>query len=89
MIKYDNHDGGSSYSYNLYDTEINSFNIILTDEYGNVLTEALDYTMLLQFEIYEKNSKEIYNEVMKISDYLGYISFFFMIILEYMGLLKK
>jgi hypothetical protein len=47
MIKYDNMDGGNSYSYNLYDKDINAMRLLLTDEYGNKLTSSLDYTMLL------------------------------------------
>ena len=89
MIKYDNFDGGNSYSYNLYDTNINSFQIVLTDEYGRELTQALDYTMLLQFTIYEKNERELYILIEQITDYLKNIYIFFMILLEYIGLLKK
>lgn len=89
MIKYDNFDGGNSFSYNLYDKFVNSFNIILTDEYGHQLDQALDYTMLLQFTIYEREKREMFEEIAKITEYLKNIYIFFMILLEYIGLLKK
>lgn len=89
IIKYDNFDGGNSYSYNLYDTNINSLNLILTDEYNNELTDALDYTLMLQFVIYEKDKREVYTEISKISEYLKNIYVFLMILLEYAGALKK
>lgn len=89
IVKYDNFDGGNSYAYNLYDTVVNSFNLILSDEYGNELTEALDYTVMLQFVIYEREQRELYNEITKISEYIKSIYIYMMILLEYIGLLKK
>ena len=87
MVKYDNTDSGNSFSYYLYDTDVNSFNIVLTDENGIELTEALDYTMLLQFTVYEKDKKELYFEIKQISEYLKQIYIFFMIALEYFSII--
>lgn len=87
MIKYDNL--CNSFSYNIHDTALNAFRLILTDEYGNLLESALDYTMLLRFEIYEKNTRELYTEVAKISEYLKFIYIQMMLLLEFIGLLKK
>ena len=80
MIKYENYDGGNSYSYNLYDTDIHSFKLQLTDEYGNILESALDYTMLLRFEIY--NKRNMYSQLDLIVDYLKSISYYLMMLLE-------
>jgi hypothetical protein len=87
MIKYDNI--CNSFSYNIHDTSLNAFRLILTDEYGNLLDTALDYTMLLRFEIYEKNTRELYLEISRISEYLKFIYIQMMLLLEFIGLLKK
>ena len=89
MIKYDNYDSGNSFSYNLYDSAVNSFRIILSDEYNNVLTTALDYTMLLRFEIYKNDSRHLHKEIAQIKEYLKFIYIQMMLLLEYIGLLKK
>ena len=88
MIKYDNHDSGNSYSYNLYNTEISNLQLLLTDEFDNNLETALDYTMSLQFEIYEKDKRELYHEIGRISNYLREIYVNIMIMLEFIGILK-
>lgn len=87
MIKYDNI--CNSFSYNIHDTSLSAFRLILTDEYGNLLDTALDYTMLLRFEIYERNTRELFSEVAKISEYLKFIYIQMMLLLEFIGLLKK
>lgn len=89
MIKYDNYDAGNSFSYNLYDSNINSFRIILTDEYNNLLNTALDYTMLLRFEIYKKDTRQLYTEIAQITEYLKFIYIQMMLLLEFIGLLEK
>ena len=87
IIKYDNYDAGNSYSYNLYDNEINSFRLQLTDEYGNQLDSALDYTLLLRFEIYNNNKRQLYNQIELIGNYLSSISYYMMLLLEKLGVL--
>jgi iron complex outermembrane receptor protein len=47
------------------------------------------YTMLLRFEIYEKNTRELYLEISRISEYLKFIYIQMMLLLEFIGLLKK
>lgn len=89
MIKYDNYDSGNSFSYNIYDSTVNAFRITLTDEYNNVLSSALDYTMLLRFEIYQKDSRHLYQEIAQITEYLKFIYIQMMLLLEFIGLLKK
>lgn len=87
MIKYDNYDGGNSYSYNLYDSEINSFRLTLSDEFGNILDSALDYTLLLRFEIYDNNKKDLYNKVESIANYMNTIQYYILLLLERFGVL--
>lgn len=89
MIKYDNYDAGNSYSYNLYDNEINSFRLVLTDEFGNILDSALDYTLLLRFEIYNNNKRQLYNQIELLSNYMSTISYYLMLLLERFGVLGK
>jgi len=87
MIKYDNFDGGNSYSYNLYDSEINSFRLTLSDEFGNILNSALDYTLLLRFEIYDNNKRQLYSKIDLIANYISTISYHLMLLLERFGVL--
>jgi hypothetical protein len=86
-IKYDNIDGGDSYSYNLYDNEINSFRLVLSDEYNNILKNALDYTLLLRFEIYDNKKGQIYNQIELLGTTLSIISYYLMLLLERFGVL--
>jgi hypothetical protein len=87
MIKYDNYDGGNSYAYNLYDSEINSFRLTLSDEFGNILDSALDYTLLLRFEIYDNNQRQFYNRVELIVNYMNTLVYYLMMLLERFGVL--
>ena len=87
MIKYDNYDAGNSYSYNLYDNEINSFRLVLSDEFGNRLDNALDYSLLLRFEIYNNNKRQLYNQIELLSNYMSTISYYLMLLLERFGVL--
>jgi len=89
MIKYDNQDAGNSYSYNLYDHQVNSFRLVLSDEYGNILESAVDYTLLLRFEIYNNNKKNIYNQIETISNGLNMIAYYMMLMLEKFGILRQ
>lgn len=85
MIRYENYDGGDSFCYNLYDTEINEFKLIITDEYNNTLDSSLDYTLLLRFEIYEKQNQKIdnlYKELKVSNSYLQLIEFYFLNVLD-------
>lgn len=87
MITYDNYDSGNSYSYNLYDNEIHSFRLVLSDEYGNQLHSALDYTLLLRFEIYDNNKSHLYKQVDMLTNYLNTITYYLMLLLERFGVL--
>ena len=87
MIKYDNYDGGNSYAYNLYDSEINSFRLTLSDEFGNILDSALDYTLLLRFEIYDNNKRQLCSKVELIATYINTITYYMMLLLERFGVL--
>jgi hypothetical protein len=86
MIKYDNNDGGKNYSYYVHNREINEFSIQLTDENGNELKEALDYTLLLRFTIVKKN-ENMKKEIMNISNNIKSIYLFFMFLLEYLNII--
>jgi hypothetical protein len=88
-IKYDNEDSGDSYSYNLYDNEINSFRLVLSDEYNNTLVNALDYTLLLRFEIYNNKKGQLYNQIELLSTTLSMISYYLMLLLERFGVLSQ
>lgn len=70
VISYNNYDGGNSYSYNLYNRSVNNIQFLLTNEYDEVITDCPDWTMTLQFSIYERKNEETLKVLNIISSYL-------------------
>lgn len=54
-IAYSNVDGGNSFNVMLHDKRVNYINLQLTNEYGELITDAPDYLLVLQFTIYDKD----------------------------------
>jgi len=76
MIRFENLDSNANFSYVLNDRDINEFNLTLTDEYGNALKTALDYTLLLKFEIFEDKTREMLSLIDLIVGYLHRLSYY-------------
>lgn len=60
LIKYNNEDGGNSFVYKIENKEINSFSLILKNERGDFLTDAVDYMIVIQYIFYEKDDTNIF-----------------------------
>ena len=70
MISYNNEDAGTSYCYNIFNKNINSLTFEITNEHGELIDEALDWSMALQFTIYNKKDDAIVKELQIHTSYL-------------------
>jgi hypothetical protein len=73
LLKYNNEDGGNSFVYNIQDKQIQNIVFQLKNERDELITDAPDYIMVVQYNFYEKKDittslisidntmKEIYN----------------------------
>ena len=73
LIKYNNEDGGNSFVYKIENREINSLVLQLKNERGEFLKDAVDYMIVIQYIIYERDDgniflKSIDNTIKKIFD---------------------
>jgi len=73
IIKYNNEDGGNSFIYKIENKEINSLVLQLKNERGEFLKDAVDYMIVIQYIIYERDDgniflKSIDNTIKKIFD---------------------
>ena len=53
-ICYNNNDGGNSFNVMLHDKFVNKINLQLTNEYNELITDAPDFLLVLQFSIHNK-----------------------------------
>ena len=70
MISYNNEDAGTSYCYNIFNKNINSLTFEITNEHGELIDESLDWSMALQFTIYNKKDDAIVKELQIHTSYL-------------------
>jgi hypothetical protein len=73
IIKYNNEDGGNSFIYKIENKEINNLVLQLKNERGEFLKDAVDYMIVIQYIIYERDDgniflKSIDNTIKKIFD---------------------
>ena len=61
-ITYKNEDAGTSYSYNITNTNISTLQLQLYNENDELILDAPDYTIELQLVVYEKNDA-VYREI--------------------------
>ena len=52
VLKYNNEDGGNSFSYKIENKEINNISFLLKNENNEFITDAPDYMLALQFNFY-------------------------------------
>ena len=64
MLSYNNEDGGNSFVYKVENTQINSIIFQLRNERNEIITDAPDYMMVIQYNFYEK--KDIINILISI-----------------------
>ena len=68
ILKYNNEDGGNSFVYKVENTQINSIIFQLRNERNEIITDAPDYMMVIQYNFYEK--KDIINILVSIDNIL-------------------
>ena len=76
MISYNNQDGGNSYCYNVFNKTINSLSFSIENEHGELIEDALDWSMALQFTIYNKKDDLMTKELSIQTSYLREIFVF-------------
>ena len=62
VLKYNNEDGGNSFSYKIENKEINNISFLLKNENNEFITDCPDYMLSLQFNFYR-----IPDDIMKIN----------------------
>ena len=58
ILKYNNEDGGNSFVYKVMNRQINSIVFKLKNERNEIITDAPNYLMVLQFNFYKKNERD-------------------------------
>jgi len=66
ILKYNNEDGGNSFVYKVENTQINSIIFQFRNERNEIITDAPDYMMVIQYNFYE--TKDIINILMSIDN---------------------
>jgi len=67
LIKYNNEDGGNSFNYRIENRDITNISLVLKNERGELLTDAPNYLIVLQFIFYERNDA---NKLLKSIEYM-------------------
>jgi len=62
LLKYNNEDGGNSFSYKIENKEINNISFLLKNENNEFITDAPDYMVALQFNFYR-----VEDDIMKLN----------------------
>lgn len=83
VLSYNNTDAGNSYCYNIYNKYVSSLNFVLTNEYNEIIDDAPDWTLGLQFTIYDKKDDSMVRELGIISGYMREIFVILNIFLSY------
>ena len=66
VLSYNNEDGGNSFVYKVENTQINSIIFQLRNERNEIITDAPDYMMVIQYNFYEE--KDIINILISIDN---------------------
>jgi hypothetical protein len=61
VLKYNNEDGGNSFVYKVMNKQINSISFRLKNEKEQILTDAPDYLMVIQFNFYQKKERDVHS----------------------------
>jgi hypothetical protein len=64
ILKYNNEDGGNSFVYKIENRQINSIVFLLRNERNEIIYDAPDYMIVIQYNFYEKQDiKKILNSI--------------------------
>jgi hypothetical protein len=88
MISYYNIDGGSSFNNDLFDTQVDAITLRLTNEYNQLITDAPDYFLSLQFIITKHEETDISTTTKKLLVMVNEIFDLFMMFMKYIGFFK-
>ena len=86
-ITYNNVDGGNSFNFKIHNKEVNHINFKVIDENDNEYTDLPNFTMTLQFTIYERNEKEMMKYLYDTSEYMKQIYTLILMIMKYFNVI--
>lgn len=86
-ITYHNEDGGDSFNFKIHNKEINNISFKVVDEYDNEYTDLPNFTMTLQFTIYERDEKEMMKYMYDTAEYLKQIYTLILMIMKYFNVI--
>jgi hypothetical protein len=73
LLSYNNEDGGNSFNYRIENKEINNLTLKLCNENNELITDAPDYLVVLQFNFYKRDDNTIKNTIVSINRLLNEI----------------
>jgi hypothetical protein len=73
LLSYNNEDGGNSFNYRIENKEINNLTLKLMNENNELITDAPDYLVVLQFNFYKRDDNTIKNTIVSINRLLNEI----------------
>jgi hypothetical protein len=73
LLSYNNEDGGNSFCYKVENKEINNLTLKLMNENNELITDAPDYLVVLQFNFYRIDDNTIKNTLISINRLLNEI----------------
>jgi hypothetical protein len=88
MISYENIDGGSSFHCDLHDKDVSAIQISLANEYNDLITDAPEFLLSLQFIINPNEGKVIKTYINKILLIVNEIFDLFVLYLKYIGFFR-
>jgi hypothetical protein len=73
LLSYNNEDGGNSFCYKVENKEINNLTLKLMNENNELITDAPDYLVVLQFNFYKQDDNTIKTTIISINRILNEI----------------
>ena len=73
LLSYNNEDGGNSFCYKVENKEINNLTLKLMNENNELITDAPDYLVVLQFNFYKQDDNTIKTTIISITRILNEI----------------
>jgi hypothetical protein len=87
VINYRNEDAGDSFNFHIHDKDIQQINFRITDEYDNEYQDLPDFSMILQFTIYERENKEMIKNLIDLNETTNQIYTILLMIMKYFNII--
>jgi hypothetical protein len=87
IINYRNEDGGDSFNFHIYDRDIQTINFRITDEYDKEYSDLPNFTMILQFTIYERENKAMIKNLEVLNETMNQIYTIMLMIMKYFNII--